>query len=198
MKSKQAFRIPMSIYVSKTAQIIGDVAIEDGSSIWHGAILRADLDRISIGKYTNIQDNMVIHLDTEYPAIIGDRVTAGHIAIIHGCTIGDDCVIGMGSVIGNGAVIRNQSIVAPGAVVPENAKFPEKSVIAGVPAKIAKRVDDRLRHRIEVSWKIYYELAKRTLPAKPLLEGNKGKRINIPIAREIAEILEKKTLSRKH
>ncbi len=189
--------MPMSIYVSKTAQIIGDVAVKDGSSIWHGTVLRADLDRISIGKYTNIQDNIVIHLDAEYPAIVGDRVTAGHIAIIHGCTIGNDCVIGMGSVIGNGAVIRDQSIVAPGAVVPENAKFPEKSVIAGVPAKAVRRVDKRLRHRIEVSWKIYHELAKRTLPAKPLLTGDRNKRVNIPVAKEIAGILEKKRHLRK-
>lgn len=182
----------MPIYVSPTAQIMGDVAIGEGSSIWHGAVLRADLDRIVIGKRTNVQDNAALHLDVDYPTIVGDRVTAGHLAIIHGCKVGSDCVIGMGSVLSNGAEIGDLSIVAPGAVVPENAIFPEGSVIAGVPAKAVRQVDARLRRRIDVSWRIYYELAKATLPARKALKGDGSKRISIPVAGEISKILHKK------
>jgi len=182
----------MTIYVSPTARIIGDVAIGNGSSIWHGAVLRADLDRIVIGKNTNIQDNAVLHLDVDYPTIVGDRVTAGHHAIIHGCKVGNDCVIGMGSVLANGVEIGEWSIVAPGAVVPENAAFGAGKVIAGVPAKALREVDDRLRHRIEVSWKIYFELAKKTLPSSKTPKGDKTKRVSIDVANEISKILRKK------
>jgi len=182
----------MTIYVSPTARIIGDVAIGDGSSIWHGAVLRADLDKIVIGKKTNIQDNAVLHLDVDYPTIFGDRVTAGHHAIIHGCKVGNDCIIGMGSVLANGVEIGAWSIVAPGAIVPENATFGAGNVIAGVPARALREVDDRLRHRIEVSWKIYYELAKKTLPSRKTLTGDKTKRVSIEVANEISRILRKK------
>ncbi len=182
----------MTIYVARTARIFGDVSIGDGSSIWHGAVLRADLDKMVVGKHSNIQDNAVLHLDSDFPVIVGDRVTVGHLAVVHGCRVGSDVVIGMGSAIGNDAVIRDWSIVAPGAVVPECAEFPEGSVIAGVPAKVVRHLDERLRHRIEVSWKIYHELAKRSLPAKKRLSGDKRKRFSIRVADEIASAIRKR------
>jgi len=179
----------MTIYLAESAKIVGDVRIVGGSSVWHGAVLRADLDRIAIGGYVNIQDNAVIHLDLDFPAIVGDRVTVGHLAIVHGCTIGSDCVIGMGAAIGNDAVIGDWSIVAPGAVVTESSKFPKESVIAGIPAKAVRQVDGRLRDRIEVSWKIYHELAKKSLTATQDMAGDESKRIKIEVAGEIANII---------
>ena len=189
LKGKSGFGTMMTIYVSKSAEIVGDVAIGNGSSVWHGAILRGDLDRIEVGNHTNIQDNGVIHLDLGFPAILGDRVTVGHVAILHGCRVGSDCIIGMGSVISNDSVIGDWSIVAPGAVVPESTKFAEGSVIAGVPAKAIRSVDERLRHRIQVSWQIYHELAKASLPARKELTGDKAKRVSLRVAEEIAKIV---------
>jgi len=179
----------MTIYVAESAKIIGDVSIGGGSSIWHGAVLRADLDKIVIGGYTNIQENAVIHLDFDFPAIIGDRVTVGHLAIIHGCAIGNDCVIGMGAAIGNDAVVGDWSIVAPGAVVTESSKFPKQSVIAGIPAKVVRQVDGRLKDRIESSWGIYHELAKKSLTARQDMAGDESKRIKVDVAGDIAKII---------
>ena len=189
MKSLWLVGVSMTIYVARSAKLIGDVSIGDASSVWHGAVLRADLDKISIGKNTNIQDNAVVHLDLEFPAVVGDRVTVGHVAIIHGCTVGDDCVIGMGSAIGNDAIIGDWSIVAPGSVVTESSKFPPGSVIAGVPAKVIRRVDERLRHRITVSWQIYSELARKSLPARKDIHGDKKRRVKVPVSSEIAGVI---------
>jgi len=189
LKPDSAFCDAMTIYLAESAKIIGDVCIGGGSSVWHGAVVRADLDKIVVGGYTNIQDNAVIHLDLDFPAIIGDRVTIGHLAIVHGCTIGNDCMIGMGAAIGNDAVIGDWSIVAPGAVVTESSRFPKESVIAGIPAKVVRQVDGRLRDRIEASWKIYHELAKKSLTAKQDLPGDESKRIRVDVAGEIASII---------
>jgi carbonic anhydrase/acetyltransferase-like protein (isoleucine patch superfamily) len=189
LKSGAPFCRMMTIYVAESAKIIGDVRIGGGSSIWHGAVLRADLDKIAIGGYANIQDNAVIHLDLDFPTIVGDRVTVGHLATVHGCTIGCDCIIGMGAAIGNDAVVGDWSIVAPGAVVTEASKFPKESVIAGVPAKVVRQVDGRLRERIEVSWKIYHELAKKSLTARRDMAGDGSKRIKVDMAGEIASIV---------
>ncbi len=179
----------MTIYVARSAKVIGDVRIGNASSVWHGAVLRGDLDKISIGKNTNIQDNVVVHLDLGFPAMVGDRVTVGHVAIVHGCTVGDDCVIGMGSAVGNDAVIEDWSIVAPGSIVTERSKFPPGSVIAGVPAKVIREVDERLRHRITVSWQIYSELAKKSLPAMKDMIADKSKRTKVAVSSEIADII---------
>jgi carbonic anhydrase/acetyltransferase-like protein (isoleucine patch superfamily) len=189
LKSEAAFCDAMTIYLAESAKIIGDVRIGGGSSVWHGAVLRGDLDKIAIGGYTNIQDNAVIHLDLDFPAIVGDRVTVGHLAIVHGCSVGSDCVIGMGAAIGNDAVIGDWSVVAPGAVVTESSKFPKESVIVGIPAKVVRQVDGRLRDRIEVSWKIYHELAKSSLTAKKDMAGDESKRIKVEVAGEIASII---------
>ena len=167
MKGKAGFAASMTIYISKSAEVFGDVSIGNGSSIWHGAVLRGDLDKIEIGKHTNIQDNGVIHLDVGFPAVVGERVTVGHLAVIHGCTVGSDCVIGMGSVIGNDATIDDWSIVAPGAVVPESSRFPEGSVIAGVPAKKELSGDSSKRVRIRVADEIAKIIRDRTPDGPP-------------------------------
>ncbi|WP_456370282.1 gamma carbonic anhydrase family protein, partial [Geoglobus sp.] len=105
------------VFIAENATILGDVEIGDDSSVWFNAVIRADLDRVTIGRKTNVQDNSVIHVDEGFPAEIGDRVTIGHSAVIHGCRISDDVLVGMNAVVLNGAEIGEYSIVGAGAVV---------------------------------------------------------------------------------
>src|SRR2546425_4382637 len=119
------------IYVAPSAVLVGDVTVEEGASIWHGAVLRGDFDSIVVGRDSNVQDNVVVHVDRGLPAVIGRRVTVGHTAVIHGCSIGDDCLIGMNSTINSGAVIGSGSVVARGAGVREKAEFPSDALLAG-------------------------------------------------------------------
>src|SRR3989475_7916932 len=120
------------IYIARSAVLVGDVTVEEGASIWHGAVLRGDFASIVVGRGSNVQDNVVVHVDRGLPAVIGGRVTVGHTAVIHGCSIGDDCLIGMNSTINSGAVIGSGSVVSSGAGIRENADFPAGGVIAGV------------------------------------------------------------------
>ncbi len=165
------------IYVAPSAVIVGDVTIEDGASIWHGAVLRGDLDAIVVGRDANVQDNAVVHVDRGMPALIGARVTVGHSAVVHGCTVGDDSLVGMNATINSGAVIRPGSLVASGAVVRESAEFPAGQLIVGVPARAIRSVDATLRRRIDLSWSIYRDLAKASLPARPAILGDSAKQL---------------------
>lgn len=130
-------------YVAEGAQVIGAVTLGEYSSIWYNTVVRGDVNSIRIGKYTNIQDNSVVHVSDEYSTIIGDFVTIGHRAIVHGSTIGDHCLIGMGSIVMDGAVIGRGSIVAAGAVVLGNQEIPPFSLVAGIPSKIIKTVPEK-------------------------------------------------------
>ncbi|HEV8594881.1 MAG TPA: gamma carbonic anhydrase family protein [Thermoplasmata archaeon] len=176
------------IYVAPTAVIVGDVAIGRGTSVWYGAVVRGDLDRIHVGENCSIQDNAVVHVDKGSPALIGNRVTVGHAAVVHGCTIGDDCLIGMNATVASRAKIGAGSIVAAGAVVPEGADFPPKSILVGIPAKRKGEAQDHHRIRIELSWRIYEELASKTLPPKPDLQGNPSLRARIPLTDEFEKL----------
>jgi len=129
-------------FVAESADIIGDVTTEKNSSIWYNCTLRGDIESIRIGKNSNIQDNTVVHVGYDVGTVIGDNVTIGHRAIIHGCTIGDDCLIGMGVIILNHAVIGKESIVGAGALVTTGKKFPPRSLILGSPAKWIRSVTD--------------------------------------------------------
>ncbi|HEY4705326.1 MAG TPA: gamma carbonic anhydrase family protein [Thermoplasmata archaeon] len=178
-------RLPAAmIYVARTAVIVGDVAVGGGSSVWHGAVLRGDMDGIRVGESTNLQDRVVVHVDLGSPAIIGNRVTVGHGAIVHGCEIGDDCILGMGSIVASRAKVGPESIVAPGAVVPEGKEIPRDSVVMGVPARVARRTEDFHRLRIEASWRVYAELARKSLPARRVMKGNPARRVTIEGADE--------------
>lgn len=129
-------------FVAESADVIGDVTAEKNSSIWYNCTLRGDIESIRIGKNSNIQDNTVVHVGYDVGTVIGDNVTIGHRAIIHGCTIGDDCLIGMGAIILNHAVIGKESIVGAGALVTTGKKFPPRSLILGSPAKWIRSVTD--------------------------------------------------------
>lgn len=177
------------IYVAPSAILVGDVGVEEEASVWHGAVLRGDFDSVIVGRDSNVQDNVVVHVDRGMPAVIGSRVTVGHAAVVHGCTIGDDCLIGMNATINSGANIGSGSLVASGAVVRESAEFPAGSVIAGVPAKAIRRVDEPLRRRIDLSWAIYRELAKASLPPRPAIQGNPARQVALELSEEFTRLL---------
>jgi carbonic anhydrase/acetyltransferase-like protein (isoleucine patch superfamily) len=130
------------IFIADGAKVIGAVTMKEFSSLWFNVVARGDVNRIEIGRYTNVQDNSVVHVADTHPTLIGDYVTVGHNAIIHGCTIEDHCLIGMGAVVLNGAVVGKGSIIAAGAVVKEKQVIPPHSLVVGVPAKIVKSVSE--------------------------------------------------------
>src|ERR1051325_58597 len=138
------------VYLARTAVVLGDVTLGDFSSVWYGAVLRGDLNRIIIGSGTNIQDNAVVHLADEFPTILGDFVTVGHSAIIHACTVGNECLIGMGCTILDGAVIGNPSLIGDNALVAQGMKIPDGSLVLGSPAKIVRQLT--LEQRAGLKW----------------------------------------------
>ena len=150
-------------YIAPTADVIGNVTLEEGVSIWFHATLRADVNTIHIGERTNLQDNVVAHVDNDFPLIVGKRCTVGHGAIIHACTIGDDCLIGMGAIVLNGAVIGEQSIVAAGALVSQNKAYPPRSLLVGTPAKLIRTLSDeefaKVRENTQEYWEFAHDLA---------------------------------------
>src|SRR5205814_8915056 len=115
------------IHVAPSAVLVGDVTVEDGASVWHGAVLRGDFDSIVVGRDSNVQDYVVVHVDRGLPATLGARVTVGHAAVVHGCTVGADCLIGMNATINSGAVIGHGSVVARGVVGLEPTLIPSGS-----------------------------------------------------------------------
>lgn len=129
-------------FVARGAQVIGDVRLPAGSSVWYNCVLRGDLNFICVGENTNIQDGCIVHVETLRPCVIGDHVTVGHGAILHACTVETGCLIGMGAVILSGAVIGKGSVIAAGAVVKENASVEPFSLLAGVPARLVRKLPE--------------------------------------------------------
>lgn len=129
-------------YIAPGSTLIGDVTVGSGSSIWFGVVARGDVVEIRIGELSNVQDNSVLHGDPGFPCKIGDRVTVGHAAVVHGATVEDDCLVGMRAVILNGAVIGSGSVIAAGAVVTEDMIVPPNSVVMGMPAKVRGQTTD--------------------------------------------------------
>lgn len=147
-------------WVAPGVVLSGDVRLARGASVWFGCVLRSDIDGapIVIGEDSNIQDGTVCHIDFGLPCRVGARVTVGHRAVLHGCTIGDDCLIGMGAVVLSGATVGAGSVIAAGAVVPEGAEVPPGVIAAGVPAKVRRDVTTRDRERLDESWRVYTRL----------------------------------------
>ncbi|PWJ57791.1 MULTISPECIES: gamma carbonic anhydrase family protein [unclassified Fibrobacter] len=130
------------VFLAEGARLIGDVQIGDDSSVFYNAVIRADLAEIRIGKRTNIQDNVSIHLSTDLGVHVGDEVTVGHNAILHACDIEDNVLIGMGAIVMDGARIRKNSVVAAGALVPQGKEYPEGSLIVGTPARVSRQLTE--------------------------------------------------------
>jgi gamma-carbonic anhydrase len=127
-------------YIASTALVLGDVTVGAHSSVWYGAVLRGDINRIVIGHHTNIQDNAVLHLADDFPCIVGNWVTVGHGAIVHACRVGDEVLVGMGAVILDGAVVGKQTIIGAKALVTQGAKIPPGSLALGAPAKVVRKL----------------------------------------------------------
>lgn len=143
------------------AKVNGDIEIKENVSIWYNAVIRGDTEKISIGKNSNVQDNCVLHCTKGYPIKIGDGVSIGHGAVVHGCEIEDNVLIGMNSTILNGAHIGKNSLVAAGAVVTENHSFPDNSLIIGIPAKAIKEVNNDQINLIKNNAIHYVNLSKK-------------------------------------
>ncbi|WP_304885037.1 gamma carbonic anhydrase family protein [Acetobacterium sp.] len=129
-----------TIFIAKSADVVGKVKLGNFISVWFQAVIRGDVDSITIGDRTNIQDGTVVHVAPGYPTVIGDGVSIGHNAIIHGCEIGDNVLVGMGAIILNGAKIGDNSIVGAGSLVTQGKVFPPNSLIMGSPAKVAREL----------------------------------------------------------
>jgi carbonic anhydrase/acetyltransferase-like protein (isoleucine patch superfamily) len=127
-----------TVYVAKGAVVIGAVTLAPHASVWHGAVLRGDINTITVGEGSNVQDGTIVHLSDDYGVKVGDYVTIGHAAMIHACEIGDGCLIGMKATILDGAVIGAESIVGAGALVTKGKQFPAGSLILGAPAKVVR------------------------------------------------------------
>ena len=150
-------------FIAEGATVRGDVSLGDHVSIWFGAVVRADKDRIIIGDRSNVQDNAVLHTSAGHPLILGEDVSVGHGAILHGCTIADRVLVGMGAIVLNGARIGKDSILGAGAVVTEGMEIPPGSVVVGIPGKVIKEVSaDQKKHIVENA-RNYWNLARSYL-----------------------------------
>ncbi len=147
-------------YIARGAIVLGQVTIGAEASIWFNAVVRGDTEAIRIGSQTNVQDLCVLHADPGFPCIIGNRVTIGHAAVVHGATVEEECMIGMRAVVMNGAKIGKGSLIAVGAVVTEGTQVPPGSVVMGVPGKVRREVTDADRERIAHAASHYVEQAK--------------------------------------
>jgi carbonic anhydrase/acetyltransferase-like protein (isoleucine patch superfamily) len=132
-------QVDPSAFVAEGAVLAGDVRLGARASVWFGCVLRSEFEAITIGAETNVQDLTVVHTDIGSPVVLGDRVSVGHRAVLHGCTVEDDVLVGMGAVVLNGAVIGKGSLVGAGAVVTQGMQVPPGSMVLGVPGKVSSR-----------------------------------------------------------
>lgn len=155
--------IDEDVFIADNARVIGDVNIKQGSSIWYGVVIRGDIENITIGEFTNVQDNSVVHTEKGAPVTIGNYSVIGHNAIIHGCSIGDNCLIGMGAIVLNHAKIGENCIIGAGALIPEGKIIPPNSLVLGVPGKIIRKVTEEEIQSIRNNALRYHELYKKHL-----------------------------------
>ncbi|CAN5252783.1 gamma carbonic anhydrase family protein [soil metagenome] len=153
--------IHASAWVADSAQVMGDVTLAEDSSVWFGVVARGDTDAITVGKGSNIQDNSVLHADHGMPLVIGENVTVGHQAMLHGCTIGDGSLIGIQAVVLNGAKIGKNCLVGAGALVTEGKEFPDGCMILGSPAKAVRQLSPEQIEGLKMSAQHYMDNARR-------------------------------------
>ncbi|MGW8376808.1 gamma carbonic anhydrase family protein [Streptomyces sp. ODS28] len=147
-------------FVAPTSVVVGDVTLGAGASVWYGAVLRGDCDSIALGARSNIQDNCTVHADPGFPAHVGEGVSVGHNAVLHGCTVEDEVLVGMSATVLNGARIGAGSLVAAHALVPQGMQVPPGSLVAGVPAKVKRELTEEEREGIKANAAMYAELAR--------------------------------------
>lgn len=156
----RAPQVGAAAFVADNATLAGDVTLAEESSVWYGAVLRADTGRITVGAGSNVQDNAVLHTGPGLDVTIGRNVSIGHSAVVHGCTVGDSCLIGMHATILNGAVVGAGSLIAAGALVTEGAVIPPNSLVVGVPGKILRPVTPEQTASIAANAEEYRALAR--------------------------------------
>ena len=150
--------VDKKVFIAENASLIGAVEIGRESSVWYGAVLRGDVAPIKVGRGSSIQDNVVVHCDRSFPTAIGDNVTVGHGAIVHGAVVGDNTLIGMGATVLSGAVIGKNCIIGAGALVKEGAEIPEGSMVVGVPGRVVRMLTpEQIAEREKTAY--YVELA---------------------------------------
>ncbi|MEM8870870.1 MAG: gamma carbonic anhydrase family protein [Pseudomonadota bacterium] len=148
-------------WIAPGAQLIGDVHLESGASVWFNAVLRGDTERITVGRGSNVQDGCILHTDAGFPLLIGTNCTIGHKAILHGCTIEDGALIGMGAIVLNGAVIGAGSLIGAGALVTEGKRIPSGALVMGTPAKVVRQLDQAARNDLIASAEGYQRNMRR-------------------------------------
>ena len=153
--------IHQTAWVADNAQVLGDVTLAEGTSVWFGVVIRGDTSTITVGKGSNIQDNSVLHADIGMPLVIGEGVTVGHQVMLHGCTIGNNSLIGIGAIVLNGAKIGNNCLVGAGALVTEGKEFPDGSMIIGSPAKATRMLSPEQIEGLKMSARHYLTNANR-------------------------------------
>jgi len=158
---EQKPRLDDGVFVAPDANVIGDVVLKDGASIWFSATLRGDIETVSVGRNSNIQDGSVMHTDAKNPCTVRDNVTVGHMVMLHGCDIGDNSLIGIGSIILNGSKIGKNCIVGAGALITEGKEFPDGKLILGSPAKVVRDVTEEEIEMMAASAERYAKRAQR-------------------------------------
>lgn len=158
--SGRAPELHVDSWVAPNATVIGPVTLGAKASVWYGAILRAEFEPITVGEGSNLQDNVTVHVDPGFPAAIGAGVSVGHNAVLHGCTVEDGCLVGMGAVVLNGAIIGAGSLIAAGAVVPQGAVIPPRSLVAGVPGKVRRELNDDEVAANRINAQVYEHLSE--------------------------------------
>jgi len=138
-------RLGRGVYLARTSVVVGDVKLGDHASVWYGAVLRGDINRIVVGHHSNIQDNAVVHLADDFPCVLGHYVTVGHSAIVHACKVGDEVLIGMGAIVLDGALVGRQSLIGAKALVTQGMKIPPGSLVLGAPAKVVRKLSAKER-----------------------------------------------------
>lgn len=154
-------KVSENAFVAENAVIIGDVELSENVSIWFGAVLRGDIEKITIGKNSNVQDNSTIHTDYGIPCVVGENVTVGHNVILHSCSIGDNVIVGMGSTILNGAKIAKNCLIGANSLVTHKIQFEEGCLILGNPAKVVRKLTDKEIEHIQENANHYVENSKR-------------------------------------
>ena len=159
-------KVGKDCYIDDMCKISGQVEIHDGVSVWPFVSIRGDMNKITIGKNTNIQDNTTVHVDTNSPTIIGANITIGHNAVIHGCQIGDNSLIGMGSILLNDVKVGKNCLVGAGALLTPGTRIPDDSLVLGSPGKIIKKLSEKDKEAIIKNSKEYLRLAQIHLDNK--------------------------------
>jgi gamma-carbonic anhydrase len=166
------------VYIVQGAVVLGDVTLGESSSVWCNAVLRGDINRITVGHHTNIQDNAVLHLADEHPCVLGSYVTVGHAAVVHACTVGDQVLVGIGAMVLDGAVIGEQCIVGAGALVTPGTQIPPGSLVLGSPGKVVRELTAEERTYLKKLAEKYAQVAAYYLEHRinphPLLQATQA------------------------